>query len=70
MPATTFLESTVHMTTIDYHGQPRHDGGDPIEISLKDSNGDDCDYQFTDNQNGMLLTYACTFSRPQYPVSS
>ena len=56
------------MTTIDYHGQPRHDGGDPIEISLKDSNGDDCDYQFTDNQNGMLLTYP--ISRLHSPFSS
>lgn len=51
-PATTFLQSTVHMTTIDYHGQPRTDGGDPIEVLLKDSNGDECHFNLHDNQNG------------------
>lgn len=54
-PAITFLESTVLVSTIDYNGRPRVDGGDPIEISLKDSNGDECDYQLTDRQDGRAV---------------
>lgn len=54
-PAYTFLESKVKVHTIDYHGRLRTTGGDPIEISLIDSNGDECDLDLHDNDDGKSL---------------
>ncbi|KAF6038629.1 hypothetical protein EB796_003075 [Bugula neritina] len=57
-PSTTFLKSEVLVSTIDFNGRPRVDGGDPIDVILKDSNGDECHYQLTDKENG---TYSISY---------
>ena len=54
-PAITFLESTVVVTTIDSNGQQRSDGGDPMQVTFTDSNGDECDHELVDRQDGEYI---------------
>lgn len=60
----TFLQSTVHISTTDYHGRPRTTGGDPISVTLTDPNGDDCSFDLTDNEDGTWLATSMIIFSP------
>ncbi|XP_013385900.1 tripartite motif-containing protein 2-like [Lingula anatina] len=57
--ATTFLKSTVTVSTVDYHGNPRTSGCDPITAELRNNRGESQQTQIKDKENG---TYEVTFT--------
>lgn len=50
--AVTHLQSTITVTTVDYHGNTRTTGGDPVTTSLQTESGDHIDTKVTDNDDG------------------
>lgn len=57
--ATIHLKSTVNVTTVDYHGNTRTSGGDPVVAEMRNVvNGDIVPIDLKDNDDG---TYVLTF---------
>lgn len=57
------LQSSATLTTLDYHGNPRTNGGDPVSAEIQSEGGECIDASIEDKEDG---TY-CIFFRP--PVS-
>ncbi|XP_025084406.1 tripartite motif-containing protein 2-like [Pomacea canaliculata] len=51
-PTTAHLRSSVRITTVDYHGNPRISGGDPIVVDLRTEKGDVVETKIKDNEDG------------------
>ncbi|XP_074654650.1 tripartite motif-containing protein 3-like isoform X2 [Tubulanus polymorphus] len=50
--AVTHLRSTVHVSTVDYHGNPRTTGGDPIVVELRNERNELIPVKVTDCDDG------------------
>ncbi|GFR94523.1 tripartite motif-containing protein 2-like [Elysia marginata] len=50
--AAAHLRSSVRISAIDYHGNPRNSGGDPVVAELRTERGDVLDVKITDNSDG------------------
>ena len=57
-PLVTHLKATVTMTTVDYHGNPRTTGNDPVLVDLKNDDGVTVSTDLKDHDNGL---YTITF---------
>lgn len=57
--ATIHLKSVVTVTTVDYHGNTRTSGGDPVVTRMHSINGDEIPVDLIDNDNGL---YTLTFT--------
>nr|KAG5704721.1 hypothetical protein BaRGS_005177 [Batillaria attramentaria] len=62
-PTTAHLRSSVRISTVDYHGNPRLNGGDPVVVELRTEKGDLVETKLKDNDDG---TYDVLFL-PQKP---
>ncbi|GFO22021.1 cellular tumor antigen p53 [Plakobranchus ocellatus] len=74
--ATAHLRSSVRVNAVDYHGNPRTSGGDPVVAELRTERGDAIDLKITDNADGTydlkyvptrpgkLKLSVCIFGRP------
>ncbi|XP_070207509.1 tripartite motif-containing protein 2-like isoform X2 [Littorina saxatilis] len=62
-PTTAHLRSSIRINTVDYHGNPRMTGGDPLLVDLKTEKGDNLEHKIKDNEDG---TYDVLFL-PQKP---
>ena len=51
-PTTAHLRSSIRINTVDYHGNPRMTGGDPLEVELKTEKGDSVEHKIKDNEDG------------------
>ncbi|XP_076451845.1 tripartite motif-containing protein 2-like [Babylonia areolata] len=51
-PTTAHLRSSIRIFTVDYHGNPRMTGGDPITVDLRAENGDSVEAKIKDNEDG------------------
>ncbi|XP_071109855.1 tripartite motif-containing protein 2-like [Haliotis cracherodii] len=60
--ATTHLRSGVKIVTVDYHGNPRTNGSDPVIAEMRTDKGDLVDTKVTDNDDG---TYGIQFIPPK-----
>ena len=52
-PAVANLQCAIHIETVDYNGNARVDGGDPLTVNIWDPYGKLCEYSFHDKQNGI-----------------
>ncbi|CAF0963631.1 unnamed protein product [Adineta ricciae] len=52
-PAVANLQCAIHIETVDYNGNARVDGGDPLTVNIWDPYGKLCEYNFHDKQNGI-----------------
>uniref|UniRef100_T1IJA1 RING-type domain-containing protein n=1 Tax=Strigamia maritima TaxID=126957 RepID=T1IJA1_STRMM len=59
--ATMHLQTKTVVTTVDYHGHTRTDGGDPVVAELRQESGDLCPSYVKDNQDG---TYDISYTTP------
>ncbi|RUS88864.1 hypothetical protein EGW08_003409 [Elysia chlorotica] len=50
--ATAHLRSSVRISAVDYHGNPRNSGGDPVVAEMRTERGDALDVKITDNADG------------------
>ena len=50
--ATAHLRSSVRISAVDYHGNPRNSGGDPVVAEMRTERGDVLDVKITDNADG------------------
>ncbi|CAF2500017.1 unnamed protein product [Rotaria sp. Silwood2] len=57
-PAVANLQCAIHIETVDYNGNVRIDGGDPLTVNIYDPYGKLCEYNFHDKQCG---TYTIIF---------
>ncbi|CAF0745375.1 unnamed protein product [Adineta steineri] len=57
-PAVANLQCAIHIETVDYNGNVRIDGGDPLTVNIWDPYGKLCEYNFHDKQSG---TYTIIF---------
>ena len=57
-PAVANLQCAIHIETVDYNGNIRIDGGDPLTVNIWDSYGKLCEYDLHDKQSG---TYTIIF---------
>ena len=55
----THLKTTISITTVDYHGNPRTSGCDPVSVELRDDRGDIIPTEIKDNDDG---SYVITFT--------
>lgn len=55
------LQSSATLTTLDYHGNPRTTGGDPVSAELQSESGECIDTQIEDREDG---SYRITFRPP------
>ncbi len=55
----THLKVTVTVTTVDYHGNPRTTGSDPVVAELRNEQGQILDHEVYDQQDG---TYSVIFT--------
>ncbi|CAF0889158.1 unnamed protein product [Rotaria sp. Silwood1] len=46
------LQCAIHIETVDYNGNVRVDGGDPLTVNIWDSYGKLCEYDLYDKQSG------------------
>lgn len=60
---TAHLRSSIRITTVDYHGNPRVTGGDPVTVEMRTEKGDVIETKIKDNEDG---TYDVVFL-PQKP---
>ena len=60
--AVTHLKSIVTVTTVDYHGNPRTNGGDPIYADLRNDKGEQIDTKIRDKDDG---TYEIQYVAPK-----
>ena len=49
----THLRSRVQITTVDYHGNPRTSGSDPVQAEITSAQGDKVPLQVKDHDNGI-----------------
>jgi tripartite motif-containing protein 2/3 len=54
-PAVSNLQCAIHIDTVDYNGNVRVDGGDPLTVNIWDPYGKLCEYNFHDKQNGAYM---------------
>ena len=57
-PAVANLQCAIHINTVDYNGNVRIDGGDPLTVNIWDPYGKLCQYDCQDKQSG---TYTIIF---------
>ena len=57
--AVTHLKTTAVVMTVDYHGNPRTTGDDPLEVVMYTDTGEELLSEAEDNENG---TYTVTFT--------
>ena len=57
--AVTHLKTTAVVTTVDYHGNPRTTGDDPLEVVMYNEGDEEMDSEVDDNGDG---TYTVTFT--------
>ncbi len=55
----THLKTTIHLSTVDYHGNPRTSGCDPVSVELRNEQGDIIPNELNDNEDG---SYVITFT--------
>lgn len=60
--AITHLRSSVTVTTVDYHGNPRTTGSDPVVSELRSETGEQIETRIRDKDDG---TYEITFVPPK-----
>lgn len=58
-PAVIHLHSCIHVSTVDYHGNPRTSGADPIEANICDVSSTEIATEIRDHDDG---TYTITFT--------
>lgn len=58
-PFGTHLKATVTVTTVDYHGNPRTTGSDPVMVQLRNEQGKLVPTEIKDHDNGL---YTITFT--------
>ncbi|CAF0763110.1 unnamed protein product [Rotaria sordida] len=51
-PAVANLQCAIHIETVDYNGNVRVDGGDPLTVNIYDPYGKLCEYNLQDKQCG------------------
>ncbi len=54
-PVTTHLATSVSIATVDYHGNPRTSGCDPVTVELRDDEGDIVPTEIKDNDDGSYV---------------
>ena len=52
LPTIAHLRSAVKIHTVDYHGNPRMTGGDPLTVELKTDKGETVEAKVKDNDDG------------------
>jgi hypothetical protein len=57
-PPVANLQCAIHIETVDYNGNVRVDGGDPLTVNIWDPYGKLCEYDCQDKQSG---TYTIIF---------
>lgn len=50
--AAAHLRSSVRINAVDYHGNPRNSGGDPVVAEMRTERGEALDVKITDNADG------------------
>ena len=60
--AITHLKSVVTLNTVDYHGNPRTSGSDPIIVDLRNERGEPIDSRIKDKNDG---TYEIQYTPPK-----
>lgn len=50
--AVAHLRTSIRIHTVDYHGNPRSSGGDPISVDLRNEKGEVVDSKVKDNDDG------------------
>ena len=52
-PPVANLQCAIHIETVDYNGNVRIDGGDPLTVNIWDPYGKLCEYDCQDKQSGI-----------------
>ena len=67
--ATVHLSTTVTVTTVDYHGNPRTSGSDPLTAVLLDERGNEVPIEVKDNSNGKYIISYTAHSSGRHQLS-
>ncbi|XP_064641836.1 tripartite motif-containing protein 2-like isoform X2 [Lineus longissimus] len=67
--AVTHLKSSVLITTVDYHGNPRTTGGDPIHVELRNEKNESLQVRLTDSDDGTYKISYTAFTSGKHRLS-